>query len=183
MKTIEIKENELTKIFCSSNPKNIEFYQNIDINSYPFYEPLDNTFCIFTSINKTLLLIYSKIFYTIITYDIKNFKKINETKNAHNNEITNFRHYSDSYNKRDLIISISDRDNNIKLWDVKNFECLLNLVNIYTSGIINSACFLNINKELYIFTNHNLGTHNNKIEPIKVFDLKGKNIKKLKILI
>ena len=180
MKTEEIIENKYPKDFFSSNPKNIEFFKTIDIDSYPFYEPLDNTFCIFTSINKTLLLIYSKIFYSIISYDMKNFRKINEIKKAHNKEITNFRHYYDSNNNRDLVMSISDKDNNIKIWDVKNFECVLNLTNINKNGILNSACFLNINKELYIITSHNQDKYSDNIEPIKVFDLKGKKIKQIK---
>ena len=111
---------------------------------------------------------------------MKNLKKINEIKKAHDKEITNFRHYLDSNNNRDLIMSISDKDNNIKIWDVKNFECVLNLINVNKTGILNSACFLNINKELYIITSHYSDTYSGKIEPIKVFDLKGKKIKQIK---
>ena len=65
-----------------------------------------------------------------------------EIKNAHNKVIANFRYHLDNKNKRDLIISISPEDNNIKLWNINNLECLLNLSNIYEEGLINSACFL-----------------------------------------
>jgi len=39
---------------------------------------------------------------------------IKEIKNYHNEYINNFRHYLDKINKRDLIISISPDDSNIR---------------------------------------------------------------------
>ena len=139
----EIKEKSNTQISFNSNPKNIAFFKYINIDSSLFNYSFDNIFCAFESVNKTFYLIYSRIFYTIISYDLTNLKKINEIKNAHNKEITNFRHILDSSNKRDLILSISDKDNNLKIWDIKDFKCVLNLVNVNQIGALNSACFLN----------------------------------------
>jgi len=42
----------------------------------------------------------------------------------HKQYITNLRHYLNNINKRDLIISISAQSNNIKLWNLNNYECL-----------------------------------------------------------
>ena len=90
-------------------------------------------------------IIYTNENRSIISYDLINNKKINEIKNAHSELITNLRHYSDKINKRDLIISISSKNNNIKLWNINTFECLLNLENINNNGLLFSACFFNNN--------------------------------------
>ena len=139
---------------------------------------LDNIFSVFNSINNILYLIYTKENKAIILYDIINNVKICEIKNAHNKVIANIRHHLDKQNKRDLIISISSEDNNIKLWNINNLECLLNLSNIYEEGFINSACFLeDYNNNIYIITsNFNF----NSFQAIKVFDFKGNKIKEIK---
>ena len=68
-----------------------------------------------------------------------NNKKKCEIKNAHKQYITNFRHYLDNINKNDLIISISAQDNNIKLWSLNNYDCLLNIQNIHKDRYLYSA--------------------------------------------
>ena len=55
---------------------------------------------------------------SIISYDIINNRKINEIKNAHKEYITYLRYYLDNINNRDLFISISYINNNIKLWNI-----------------------------------------------------------------
>ena len=92
--------------------------------------------------------------HLIINQLLPKFQKITEIKNAHNNVTTNFRHYLDVINKRDLILSISAYENNIKLWNINNFECLLNLQNINKGGCLYSACFLNDNNQNYIITSN-----------------------------
>ena len=145
-------------------------------NSY-FFAELDNTFIIFKSINDIFYLIYSKI-NSIINYDILNYKNISEIKNAHNAQITNFRHCSDSINKRDLLLSISKDDNILKIWKINNFECILNLNNVNTKGALYSACFLKDSKKINILSsNYN---SNGNPEPIKLFDLSGKKIMEIK---
>ena len=140
----------------------------------------DNTICAFNSINDILYLIYlikkDKI-NSIVTYNMSENKKINEIRNAHHELITNFRHYSDKANKRDLIISISSKDNNIKLWNIINFECLLNLEKIYNNGLLFSACFFNDNNQTYIITSN---FNYLQSEVIKIFDFNGNKIKELK---
>ena len=129
------------------------------------------------SINEIFYLIYSSKNNSIIFYDIIENKKINEIKNAHKDIITGFRHYVDNYNKRDLIISLSYDNNNIKLWNVNNLNCILNLENINKPGrYLSLACFLNSKNQIYIIT----GNRNyDSCEPIKVFDLKGKMVKQI----
>ena len=84
---------------------------------------IDNTITIFKSINSIYYLIYSTENKDIVSYNIINNEKINEIRNAHKKKITNFRHYLDKLYSRDLILSISSEDNNLKIWDNKNWEC------------------------------------------------------------
>ena len=157
-----------------SNPENIEFSNVIieDVNSGIF---LDNAITTFKSVNDILLLIYANKNNSIISYDLIYNDKINETKKAHDNYISNIRHYFDSINKRDLILSISFKDNNLKIWDI-TFNCLVNLKNINQSGYLFSGTILNNNNQNYIITsNSNFKT----CEPIKIFDFEGNKINEI----
>ena len=135
-----------------------------------YYPELDKTFIIFKSINGIFDLIYSKN-NSIISYDIINYNLISEIKNAHDKQITNFRQIFDNINKRDILLSVSRDDNNIKIWNITNLECILNLKDVNLKGQLYSSCFLNNSKTIYI-----LSTNYNKSdipEPIKLIDLSG----------
>ena len=163
----------------NTNINKIQFLTDIDKDSYALFG-LDNTFCIFNSINNILYIIYTNINYSIISYNLIQNKKINEIKNAHNEDITNFRHYLDNNNKIDLILSLSSVDNNIKIWNTNNWLCIINIKNINNDGILKSSCFLYDNNQIYIITS-NSNTNNYAIlEPIKIFDLNGNKIKEIK---
>jgi len=138
---------------------------------------LDNIFTSFKSIGNIFYLIYANKNKSIVSYNIIDNKKINEIKNAHKNYITNFRYYFDKSNKRDLIMSISDKDNNIKLWNVNFWTCLVNITNINKEGYLNSACFLHDDSNnLFIITSN---FYYISSEPIKVYDFDGKKIKEM----
>ena len=91
-----------------------------------------------------------------------------EIKNAHNEYITNFRHFFDQKNNRDLFLSISKKDNNIKLWNINNLELLQDFQNAYEGGRLKSVCFLNDNKQIYI-----IAGNEDEYYGINVFDLNG----------
>ena len=75
-------------------------------------------------------------------------------------------------------MSISCKDNNLKVWDANRWECILNLTNINKEGYLVSACFININEGSYIVTsNYNLDKK--KVDPIKVYDLNGQKINEI----
>ena len=169
-----LKDNQISNsINFNSNPKEIHFLKDLVKDSYA-RSILDNTFIIFKSKNEILYLIYTNIDNSIVSYNIIDNKIMIEIKNAHYDNIINFRYYFDKIKNDDLIISISI-DNDIKLWNINNWDNFCNLKNIYKSGKIFSACFLNNNNQNYILTsNCNLkGT----CESIKVFDFKGNKIK------
>ena len=157
------------------NPNEITLLNDINNEPYTKYTR-NNSFCAFKSLYDIFYIIYSSKIKSIIFYDLIDNKKIIEIKNAHKKDITAYRHYADIYNERDLIISISLDDNNIKLWNVNNFECLLNIENVNEDGSLLSSCFLNDKNQIYIVTSNQDAYY---VEPIKIFNLKGKIIKKI----
>jgi len=169
------KEIRDLKIYIEKNhPKFAKLIKTKEINDSYSYLNIDNTFTTFNSINNILYLIYSSFDKSIICYDLINQNKINEIKNCHNNIICNLRHYLDDINKRDLIMSLSYQDNNLKIWNVNNWDCIFNL-KVNNVGLLYSACILEDKKENYIIT-----SNRNKLgipEKIKVFDFSGNKIK------
>ena len=169
----ELKTNEKdlndTKINDnSSGVNNIHFIKNLSNDSFA-YQDLDNTFCVFKSIYDIFYLIYSTKNRAIIAYNLIDNVLMYKIKNAHNEYISNFRSYQDIINERDLLISISCKDNNIKLWNINNWECLLNIKNVNKSGVLNSSCFLNINSSnIFILTSN--FNFRGESDPIKIFD-------------
>ena len=101
---------------------------------------------------------------------------MNEIKNAHKEEITNFRYYLDKINKRDLVISISF-DLNLKLWNINNLECLYDNKIYRNESILYKAAFLNNNNQIYIISFYFIAY--TKIKPIAVYDLKGEKVKEI----
>ena len=164
------KEEKLEK----RDINDIKLLNDLTKDSYSDYI-LDNTFTLFKSIDDIIYLIYSNINKSIISYDILKCKKTMEIKNAHKRDITNFRHFLDKVNKRDLMISISLSDNNLKLWNISNFECLINLENINKSGRLFSACLISENNAIYIITSCAYGNN----ESIKIFNMESNKIKEL----
>ena len=155
------------------NKKNI-----IDLTKDSFvYIDLVNTFVIFNSINDILYLIYSTKKNSIICYNLNQFKITSEIKNCHNEHITNIIHYLDKKSKRNLIMSISFEDNNIKLWNINNCECILNILHVNNIGFLPSACILNENNYNYIISSN--CNYKNIFEPIKIFDFNGNKIKEI----
>ena len=130
----------------------------------------NNSFIVFKSINENLYLIYSNMDKSIICFDLMNFETIKEIKNYHNEYITYFNHYLDKEKKRDLIMSISEEDNNIRIWNINNWECILNINKINRDGILASGCFLLYNYEICILS------CSSEYESIKVFNLNGKKM-------
>ena len=162
----------------SSNPNEIEFLIDLPSTIESFSSlSIDNTISVFKSIDDLIYLIYSNKKFSIITYDLVENNKKCEIKNAHKTYITNLRHYLDNENKADIIISISSKDSNIKLWNINNLECLLNLEKIYNNGFLYSACILFDNNKKYIITS-NFQIMSFHLY-IKVYDFNGNKIKEI----
>ena len=61
----------------------------------------------------------------MLIFNLGTNKIVKEIKNCHNKYITNFRHIFDKKEKRDIIMSVSAIDNNLKLWNVNKWDCFL----------------------------------------------------------
>ena len=130
---------------------------------------------VFKSINDILYFIYSNKINSIISYNLIDNKKINEIKKAHNSRISNLKHCLYKDKNQDLVLS-SSLDNNLKLWRIDDWECLLNIENVNKAGGLWSACFLILNNQIYILTSNYLYQN---AEKIKVYNLNGIKIKEI----
>ena len=173
-----ILKNEINclKFAPKKDVRNIKLLSNISNDSFADFD-LDKTFIIFKSIENISYLIYSSQKDKIISYNLDKEQKNCEIRTNHKDYISNFRHYLDKIKMRDLIISISAKNNYIKLWNIKNWECILNIKNVNKFGYLDSACFLFDGYNNYIITSNS--NKNNISEKIKIYDFKGTLIKSI----
>ena len=159
-----IKKNEQMFIFS----KNIVSDSFIELGT-------DNTFCAFKATNNIFYIVYPNKNYSLIMFDIINDKKISEIKDAHKGPITIIEHIISveygTIKKKDLIMSMSSKENNIKIWNL-DFGCLLNLEKNNKNIYLNVTCFLN-----NIYNDILIVRSGNKNMPIKIYDLEGILIK------
>ena len=161
----------------NAQARNIQFIKDLTNDSFYTGHELDNTFIVFKSINEIIFLIYTGDNKSIIAFDLIDNRIICKVINAHDKYITNFRHYSDANKERDLLLSVSYEDNNIKIWNILNWNCILNLKDIYKRGKIYSAGFLDYKSKIYIIiSNYNVYIN---YQPIKVLDLNGNEKKEI----
>jgi hypothetical protein len=156
------------KISAKLEQNNLSYLCDLPICPHSYS---NDSFTSFTSIYDILYLIFSDFNRSILAYNLDNTKIIIEIKNAHNSYIINFRHYTDKYNKRDLIISISCDDKNIKLWNVNDWNCIINIENIYLNSLLSSACILFDNNHNFIISSYCNSSFIH--EKCKVFNFKG----------
>ena len=174
----EKDKNDINKDIDNNNyeisPNLINSSITLIKEAYGYYE-MDNTFIVFNSYNDISHIIYVKENNSIINYNLIQQNIIAEIKNAHEKIITNFNHYFDDFNKKDIIMSISAEDCNIKLWNLSTWENILFLKNIYLSGCLFSACFITDNLCNYINYNYSLNYNccNNYIVTSNCSDFSG----------
>ena len=133
----EIRKNE--KNLKKLNPLHFEFISNLSKSEMNFR--VDNTFEVFNSILGQMCLVYAfkleNKYNSIATYNIIDYKTMGVLRNAHREDITNFRHYLDKRNRRDLILSVSATDNNARMWDINNLEFIITINNSLFIGNTN----------------------------------------------
>ena len=173
----EIRKNE--KNLKKLNPLHFEFISNLSKSEMNFR--VDNTFEVFNSILGQMCLVYAfkleNKYNSIATYNIIDYKTMGVLRNAHREDITNFRHYLDKRNRRDLILSVSATDNNARMWDINNLEFIITINNINRHGFTKSACILNFNNDLFIVTSNY--SHSEVQEPIRLYNMDGYKIKEI----
>ena len=170
-------QNEFSDTINETNliPKKFEFIKCLadiqDLNPYCNY-------VIFTSMNNALYLVFASGDFSIACYDLNNGVRINEIKNCHSKNILSLEHIYDKENKKNLILSLSN-DNNIKLWDIDNLECILNIkskgenIEVFEYEVYSSCCFFQYKNKTYIIISRDCD------EMIEIYDIKGNIIKKI----
>ena len=175
-KKYENKTNENN--YFLKNPGKLEYFETIVKGAFSRF-PIDNHICVFKSINNTLNLVYSKrnseygFDFSIIAFNIATNQIMCEIKNLVDDYILNLRYFLDKINKRDLIISVLEK-NTIKIWNLKNCECIIELKEINKYSQIYSAYCLNNNNINYIITSHMADPKES--EGLKIFDFNGQKI-------
>lgn len=142
----QIKSKEL-------NPKKIKIKGYITDNSYSISYS-DGIFLAFKSVDNIYYLVYTTKDISIVTYNLEDNCIMSTISNAHDEQISNFSHYQDEANYRDLVLSISSKNKYIKLWDINQLYCLCSIKNIYNDGYLNSACFINDGGNIFFLTCH-----------------------------
>ena len=174
--------NKLTKIKERKSPINIKISSDIIKNSFANYS-YESSFIVFKSINNQLELAYTTKEKSLIIYDINSKKELFKPGERHNNHITNIKHIYDKINKMDIVMTISKKDNNIKIWNVTDQKKENEDIIAYEKNFLYSACFLQDMNEIKILTSNgkNLQAYqtNEKFENMKLFNLKGKLIKEI----
>ena len=157
----------------------LQFITNLIKDSYVHFSSYNYTFEVFCSKYHIFYIIYTNEKKSLISYNLNDNKKINEIKEAHNDNIINIKHYSDLNHSKDLILSIST-DYNIKIWDINNIECLVNInaSNEQNKGYLPYACLFFDNDQYFIIScNYKFIYKSN--ESISVLDFGGNIIKKI----
>ena len=174
-----IKENDINLINDSKNdfPDLIPINLVDDCYGCPI---IDNSFLTFESINGIIYLIYSNNKKSIIVYDLLTNKILTEIKNAHKCFIYSFRHVLDRKNKRDLFLSVSSKDRNLKVWNLYDFQCLFDIKDIYKYGKMYTACFVNDKDNIYLIPGNYKYKIRKEYQLLKVFNLEGEIIKEIK---
>ena len=170
---INFSTNNISDIKKNINLKNYKIIAND--NAFNQIQE-DNTFIVFTSLSNISFLVYASQDHSIILYNISTEQKITKIKNAHKKNITSFRYTALSENNKEIIMSISF-DHNIKLWDIDNLICLLDLKIPCIESSLFTACFLRSINSYYII-NFNRFSENEE-ETLKIYDLKGRKTKEI----
>jgi len=157
----------------------LQLISNLIEDSYAHFNSYNYTFDVFFSKNHIFYIVYTNDKKSIISYNLNDNKKINEIRKAHKDYIINIKYYSDHIHSKDLILSLSI-DDGIKIWDINNIECLVNIdiSNEENKGYLPYACLFYDNEECYILScNYKFNYKSN--ESIYVLDFSGNKIKKI----
>ena len=132
---------------------------------------------VFKSIYDEFIMIYQDENSSIVSYNLLDYKKLIEIKNL-NIYINEIKYYLDKSYKRDLVVIISMKRNNIKLWNANTWDLILNIDykigNFYLN--INSICFLKNKNNIYLVASC---VHLPDIQLIHIYDLNGNKVKEI----
>ena len=173
MNLINQKINKSNNKHLKNDILEITLLSDVLLNSYTCM--FSNSFLYFKTFDDLNYLVYSSKNNSIICFDLYKNQKIVEIKN--NEIISSFRNFSDKKNKRDFILAVFPNKNNLRIWNVKNWQCILYINQVYNEASIYSACFLNDNGNIFVIASN--CDYFGVSESIKVFDFNGNKIKEI----
>ena len=178
----ELKEMKKNKSLKFKAPKNITFSSDVIKNSFAGYS-YEDSFIIFKSIDDIIQLVYATKEKAIISYDLEKKRNIVSRFKAHKNFITNFKYIIDRENNKDIVMSLSKKDNNLKIWNANSWEIIGEIINVNKTNFLYSACFLQNDNDIFIISSNgkNLQSYhtNENFENMKLYTLKGEFIKEI----
>ena len=159
--------------------KKVKLIGDLSKNSFAEFG-LDNVFAVFNSVEKIPFLIYTTKEYSLIFFNLNEMIITKEIRKAHDDYISNINHFFDKESNKDIIMSVSYKNNNIKLWELNTYSQISNIKKINSHSLLLSACFLRNEDEKYIVTsNGDINTKIKKFDPIKLYDFNGNKKKEI----
>jgi len=155
---------------------NFNLYDIIDDSYCPIL--IDNSFAVFESIKKIAYLIYSTKNKYIISYNLTHREIESKIPSNHSEYISNFKYCFNTYISKELIMSISFKDTQLKIWRFEDWQCIVDIKNVYSSGYLYSACFLNRQNNYYFVTSNWI--ESKFADLIRVYDFNGNVVKYIK---
>ena len=156
----------------SSDPNNLLYKGDVCTDAHKF-NSINKVFCAFRTFSNQAYIVWGTTFFNIIFFDLESNTIAKEIKNAHTNIIYSCRHYPDTKNKIDYLIT-SSFDRNVKIWSIKDFSNLFIIYSAHQSNTIYSVSILceeNENKNYVITSCTN--------DFMKIWDFSGKIVQKL----
>jgi len=190
------KSNQKSKIIIKNNSninsKLNEMQSPKDLISFKkIIQVKNNNFIVFKSINGLVLIAFLDVEHSsIVAYNLIDNKKIFEIKNDNVINMNDLKHFLDKKNKRDLVALIIMASNFIKVWNLNNLECILNIDfrnmnptprnNFYNHmpehRILNSICFINNENNIHIIAS---SVRMPQTQLIHIYNLRGEKIKEI----
>lgn len=150
-----------------SNPNLIEFKEDLATTAHKT-NSIDRVFTAFKSLLGEFLLVWGTPQYSIECLDLDKGKIIKTIPTAHAHTIFCCRHYADKKERVDYIITTS-YDRKVKIWNIKNWNCVINIQQAHKGYYIYTACLLfNENEK----TNYVISSAPNEFS--KIWDFNGK---------
>ena len=184
IKKIENKYN--LNILNNTNKKLNKNFDKIQLNNIKNIEaycinPYNNSFVIFNSpFSDINYLIYVNNINQIISYDINSEQIITKIDESQDNDIGSLEYILDKKNKRDLLMLIFRLFNNIIIYNIKNWDIVINLKKINSFNFLNFTTFFFDNKQNEIFIIASSGNYSKQSSNINILDLTGKLFKEIK---
>jgi len=156
------KDNEYinTEEIDHNNPKRDFGTKGLNFKTYCIindsYCPIliDSSFVVFESIKTIAYLIYSTKNKFIVAYNLTYREIESKIPSNHSEYISNFKYCFNSFINKEIIMSISFKDSHLRIWRFEDWQCIIDIKNVYSSGYLYSACFLNKQNHYYFVTSN-----------------------------